>query len=104
MPGTKLAKEPSLKNTRRKTEMIFNPGKMNPFPEFASIGFRGRYIYFKLDDGRKITIPISSFPKLDHATLKERENFHTNGVHVFWDDIDEIIGVKNILGPGTTKY
>jgi len=83
---------------------LFNPININPYPEFKQIGFRAEYIYFILDDGRKITIPIHAFPILEKAKPEQRKKFHTNGVHVFWDDIDEIIGIKNVLGPGATKY
>ena|SRR6185312_7427161 len=104
MPGTKLASKGSSVKLIRKKGLAFNPSGINPYPEFLSVRFRGKQIYFKLDDGRAVTVPLISFPKLASATVGQRENYHTNGVHIFWDDIDEIIGVKNILGPGATKY
>jgi len=30
------------------------------------------------------------------ATPQQRHNFKNGGVHIFWDGVDEIIGVKNI--------
>ncbi len=104
MSGTKLASEGSSIRPIMKTGLTFNPQGINPYPEFISVRFRGRQIFFKLDDGRTITVPFESFPKLANATIQERENYHTNGVHIFWYDLDEIIGVKNVLGPGATKY
>ena len=104
MPGTKLASESGSIRAIRKNVLTFNPKGINPYPEFISVRFRGRQVFFRLDDGRTITVPISSFPKLANATTQQRENYHTNGVHIFWDDLDEIIGVKNVLGPGATKY
>jgi len=104
MLGTKHAGTRNPKSIKGRGADTFNPGSINPFPEFVSVGFSGRFIYFKLDDGRKITIPISSFPKLEQATPTERLQYHNNGVHIFWDALDEIIGVKNVLGPNATKY
>ena len=34
---------------------------------------------------------------LKKATTKQRSNYLINGRFVFWDDIDEIIGVKNLF-------
>jgi len=84
--------------------MTLNNSHIELCPEFVSLVYDERQIYFKLDSGRTVTVPLMSFPKLASATVGQRENYHTNGVHIFWDDIDEIIGVKNILGPGATKY
>jgi hypothetical protein len=50
-----------------------------------------------LSDGRVIYIPIKWSKKLLKATPEQRKNFKTNGIHVFWDEVDEIIGIKNIL-------
>ncbi len=52
---------------------------------------------FELSDGRVIYVPTKWGKKLLKATSEQRKNFKTNGMHVFWDEIDEIIGVKNIL-------
>ncbi len=52
---------------------------------------------FVLKNGKIVYITINWSKKLLKATQKQRQNFKNNGIHVFWDDIDEIIGVKNIL-------
>lgn len=54
-------------------------------------------IAFVLIDGRIVYIPVNWSKKLLKATQKQRQNLKNNGIHVFWDDVDEIIGVKNIL-------
>lgn len=61
-------------------------------------------IAFVLDDERivypaygGVYIPLAWSKKLHKAKPKQRQNFKNNGIDVFWDDVDEIIGVKNIL-------
>jgi hypothetical protein len=53
----------------------------------------------ELSDGRTIAAPLAWFPRLLHATLKERKNWRLigkgHGVH--WKDIDEDIGAEGLL-------
>ena len=44
-----------------------------------------------LADGRKISVPLAWFPRLLHATAKQRENFELlgDGEGIHWPDIDE---------------
>ena len=52
-----------------------------------------------LSDGRTISVPLAWFPRLVHASQDERQNWKLigkgHGVH--WQDIDEDIGVENLL-------
>jgi hypothetical protein len=52
-----------------------------------------------LTDGRTVSVPLSWFPRLIHATLAERSNWRLigkgHGVH--WQDIDEDISVEGLL-------
>ena len=52
-----------------------------------------------LSDGRTISVPLSWFPRLVHATLAERSNWRLigkgHGVH--WPDIDEDISIEGLL-------
>ncbi len=66
-------------------------------PKIEDVAFIKDEIAFILNDGRVIFIPVSWSKKLLKAKPKQRQNFKNNGIHVFWDDVDEIIGVKNIL-------
>ena len=56
-------------------------------------------VYFDLEDGRSIAWPLSWSVLLTKATPEQRQHFSHSAYHVFWDDIDEIIGVKNVLYP-----
>ncbi len=66
-------------------------------PKIQQVAFIKNEIAFVLDDERVVYIPISWSQKLLNANDAQRMNFINTGIHVFWDDIDEIIGIKNIL-------
>jgi hypothetical protein len=52
-----------------------------------------------LSDGRTICVPLAWFPRLQHATRQERNNWRLigrgHGIH--WEDIDEDISVEGLL-------
>lgn len=52
-----------------------------------------------LSDGRTITAPLAWFPRLQHATAAERNNWRLigGGVGMHWPDLDEDISVANLL-------
>lgn len=52
-----------------------------------------------LSDGRTITVPLSWYPRLDHATEAERARweFVGGGHGIHWPDIDEDISVQGLL-------
>jgi hypothetical protein len=53
----------------------------------------------KLDDGRTIFVPLIWFPRLKHATARERKKWRLigNGRGIYWPDLDEDISVRNLL-------
>jgi hypothetical protein len=52
-----------------------------------------------LVDGRTITVPLTWFPRLTHATPAERANwrFIARGEGIHWPDLDEDISVASLL-------
>ncbi len=52
-----------------------------------------------LRDGRTIIAPLVWFPRLVHATPKERNNWRLigKGVGIHWPDLDEDISTANLL-------
>jgi hypothetical protein len=52
---------------------------------------------FSLSDGRKVAIPLEWSKSLSAATVNQRNTFTVSAYNVFGDDIDEIIGVENVL-------
>lgn len=50
-----------------------------------------------LADGRIISVPLSWYPRLLHATPEERSNCEVDGRGIHWPDLDEDISVLNLL-------
>jgi len=52
-----------------------------------------------LSDGRTIAVLLTWFPRLVHATPKERNNWRliAKGQGIHWEDIDEDISVEGLL-------
>jgi len=52
-----------------------------------------------LVDGRTITVPLTWFPRLTHATPAERANWRliARGEGIHWPDLDEDISVASLL-------
>jgi hypothetical protein len=52
-----------------------------------------------LADGRRISAPLTWFPRLLRATPAQRENFEFlgGGVGIHWPDIDEDLSVAGLL-------
>ncbi len=52
-----------------------------------------------LADGRSLSIPLAWYPRLMHASPKERQNWQIlgDGYAIEWADIDEYIGVEGLL-------
>lgn len=52
-----------------------------------------------LSDGRTITVPVSWYPRLDHATPAERAKWELigDGHGIHWPDIDEDISVHGLI-------
>lgn len=52
-----------------------------------------------LTDGRTISVPLASYPRLSHATPEERSHWRLTadreGIH--WPDLDEDVSVENLL-------
>lgn len=57
------------------------------------------YLTVQLTDGRVISIPLSWYPRLFHATEDERQTFRLigNGSGIHWEDLDEDISIQSIV-------
>ena len=53
----------------------------------------------ELHDGRTISVPLSWYPRLVHATPGERDNWELlgGGIHIHWPDLDEDLSVEGLL-------
>jgi Protein of unknown function (DUF2442) len=52
-----------------------------------------------LTDGRRLSVPLTWFPRLLRATLKERSNYELlgGGIGIHWPDIDEDLSVEGLF-------
>ena len=56
-------------------------------------------IDIKLSDGRSLSVPISWYPRLQHGTEAERDNWTLigSGLGIHWPDLDEDISVEALV-------
>ncbi len=68
-------------------------------PLAKSINFDETNMWVELTDGRKLAVPLAYFPRLLHATPKQREKYEISGggTGLHWDEIDEDISVEGLL-------
>jgi len=52
-----------------------------------------------LADGRRISVPLDWFPRLQNASSKERKNWTLigGGLGIHWETLDEDVSVENLL-------
>jgi hypothetical protein len=76
--------------------MIF-AGEREPLAK--RVTFDKNNMWVELADGRNIGIPLAYFPRLLHATQKQRSKYEISGggTGIHWDELDEDISVKNLL-------
>ena len=65
----------------------------------TSVKLTSDEITVDLQDGRTIIAPLGWYPRLVHATPKERDNWRLigKGVGIHWPDLDEDISIANLL-------
>lgn len=63
------------------------------------VSVSGEELKVSLVDGRKISVPLSWFPRLRNATFKQRQKFQLigGGVGIHWPEIDEDLSVAGLL-------
>ena len=68
-------------------------------PLAKSVKFQRETMWVELEDGRIIGVPLAYFPRLLHATLKQREKYEMSGggAGLHWNELDEDISVKYLL-------
>ena len=65
----------------------------------TQINITGETLEVELSDGRAISVPLGWYPRLAHATPRERLNNRliAGGRGIHWPDLDEDISVANLL-------
>ena len=59
----------------------------------------GDAIAVDLEDGRTVTAPVSWYPRLQHASARERSHWQLvgRGEGIHWPDLDEDLSVAGLL-------
>lgn len=65
----------------------------------TDVSFDSDNMWVELADGRKLGVPLAYFPRLLHATPRQRKNciISGGGTGLHWEDIDEDICVKSLI-------
>jgi len=71
----------------------------NPGERVKNVRLDEDTIQVDLLDGRSITVPLAWYPRLLHASLKERGNWKVSGggFGIHWPDIDEDLSTEGLL-------
>jgi hypothetical protein len=71
----------------------------NPGERVADVSFTDDSLSVSLRDGRKISVPLTWFPRLLHATPQQRKNWQVagGGYGIRWPDIDEDLSTEGLL-------
>lgn len=67
--------------------------------DVVSVSVTSDELTVELGDGRRISVPLSWYPRLLHGTPKERNNWRLigRGEGVHWPDLDEDISAENLI-------
>lgn len=68
-------------------------------PAASSITLNAERLVVELTDGRSLSVPLTWYPRLQHATESERRNWRLlgDGYAVEWPELDEHIGMDGLL-------
>jgi len=68
-------------------------------PLVDSVKIANDRLIVDLNDGRSIVVPLEWYPRLMHASPRERKNWRLlgDGYAIEWPGLDEHIGVEGIL-------
>ncbi len=74
-------------------------GTLATEPRATSVHFDADNMWVSLADGRRLAVPLAYFPRLLHATAKQRERYVISGggTGLHWDGVDEDISVRALV-------
>ena len=71
----------------------------NPGERVVDVSSTDIQLVVDLEDGRSISVPLTWYPRLLHATQKERDDWQVagGGFGIHWPSIDEDLSVEGLL-------
>ena len=68
-------------------------------PTILRVGITEEHLAVELADGRALRVPLHWYPRLQHASGAERQNWHLlgDGYAIEWPDLDEHIGIEGLV-------
>ncbi len=63
----------------------------------ADVSFTDDSLSVRLKDGRTISVPLTWYPRLFHATAEQRRNWKPAAVGIHWPDLDEDLSTEGLL-------
>lgn len=78
-------------------------------PRAVEVAISEDELSVELADGRRVTVPLTWFPRLLHADPAQRQNwrFIGDGQGIHWPDVDEDLSVHGLLrganAPGASR-
>lgn len=68
-------------------------------PLARNVHFSADSFVVELEDGRKLSVPLSWFPRLLNGTSEQRADWHLigDGQGLHWEQLDEDISVAGLL-------
>lgn len=88
---------------QKRTSEINKPFRFQEMAAFEKVSFSDDQLSFTLTNGLVVALPMSQLPKLQNASPEQKGNYEIQGHFIFWDDVDEVIGVKNLFN-GSIQY
>jgi Protein of unknown function (DUF2442) len=72
---------------------------LNPGERVADVSFTKDSLCVSLRDGRKISVPLSWYPRLFNATPAQRSNWKLAGAGygIHWPELDEDLSTEGLL-------
>lgn len=62
-----------------------------------AVRFDDDSMWVDLDDGRRVAVPLASFPRLLAATPEQRVQFELSPRGIHWEALDEDISIDGLL-------
>lgn len=68
-------------------------------PDAIGVDVARNALSVELSDGKTISVPVNWYPRLAHATEKERANWRIigRGQGIHWEDVNEDVSVRDLL-------